>query len=438
MDPTVILGAGLAGLSAAHFLKRPWRLIEKSDRVGGLIKTEVIDGCYFDPTGHWLHLRDPEIRELVNTRWLPGQMVSIQRKAAVFSRGVFTRFPYQVNTHGLPPEVVAENLVGYVDAIYGDKGRALRERDPRNFEEFILRYMGEGFAKNFMVPYNQKLWTVHPRELSAAWVGRFVPRPSLKEVVDGALGVGSDALGYNASFLYPREGGIESLARAMRHGLEGGEVSVHTEPTAIDWQARKLTLSDGRTLGYSELLSTLPLPYLVRLLGQGASGVPDEVRAAAGRLRATTVTYVCVGARGANRQPWHWIYLPEPEFATYRIGSPSAVYAPLAPPETATFYVEYSHHGELSPARCEQLALEDLVRSEMVHAAGDILFTRAVEIPHAYVLYDEAYGAAKAEILRFLEHARILTAGRYGQWEYSSMEDAILGGRACAQAINAR
>ncbi|WP_224249725.1 protoporphyrinogen/coproporphyrinogen oxidase [Hyalangium gracile] len=438
MDPTLILGAGLAGLSAAHFLKRPWRLIEKTDRVGGLIKTEVIEGCYFDPTGHWLHLRDPEIKELVNTLWLPGQMVSIQRKAGIFSRGVFTRFPYQVNTHGLPAEVISENLVGFVEALYGEKGRELREREPRNFEEFILRYMGEGFAKNFMVPYNQKLWTVHPRELSAAWVGRFVPRPTLKEVVDGALGAGSDALGYNASFLYPREGGIESLARAMLRHLQGGEVSVRTEPTAIDWKARKVTLSDGRTLGYSELLSTVSLPHLVGLLARGEAGVPDEVRAAASRLRATTVTYVCVAARGKNRQPWHWIYLPELEFKTYRIGSPSAVYAPLAPPDTATFYVEYSHHGELSAAQCEQHAVEDLVRSQMIGSAEDVLFARGREIPHAYVLYDDAYGPAKTEILRFLEHARILTAGRYGQWEYSSMEDAILGGRASARLLNER
>ncbi|WP_338868239.1 protoporphyrinogen/coproporphyrinogen oxidase [Myxococcus stipitatus] len=436
MEPIVILGAGLAGLSTAHFLQKPWRLIEKSDRVGGLIKTEVIDGCYFDPTGHWLHLRDPEIQEWVNTRWLPGQMVRIQRKAGIFTRGVFTRFPYQVNTHGLPPDVVAENLMGFVEAIYGEKGRALREREPRDFEEFILRYMGEGFAKNFMVPYNQKLWTVHPREMSAAWVGRFVPRPTLKEVVDGALGAGTDAVGYNASFLYPREGGIESLARAMLKGLEGGELSVRTEPTSIDWKARKVALSDGRTLSYSGLVSTVSLPGLVRLLAQGPSGVPDEVSAAAKRLRATTVTYVAVAARGANRQPWHWIYLPEPEFHTYRIGSPSAVYDALAPKDTSTFYVEYSHHGELSPATAEKYAVEDLLRSQMIHSADDILFAHAREIPHAYVLYDEAYGPAKTEILRFLEHAGIHTAGRYGQWEYSSMEDAILAGRACARALN--
>jgi protoporphyrinogen oxidase len=74
----------------------------------------------------------------------------------------------------------------------------------------------------------------------------------------------------------------------------------------------------------------------------------------------------------------------------------------------------------------------------MIHSADELLFAQAREIPHAYVLYDDAYGPAKAEILRFLEQARILTAGRYGQWEYSSMEDAILGGRASARALNAR
>jgi protoporphyrinogen oxidase len=98
--------------------------------------------------------------------------------------------------------------------------------------------------------------------------------------------------------------------------------------------------------------------------------------------------------------------------------------------------VEYSHHGELPPATAEQYAVEDLVRSQMIHSADDVLFSQAREIPHAYVLYDDAYGPAKAEILRFLEHAGILIAGRYGQWEYSSMEDAILAGRACARTLN--
>jgi hypothetical protein len=73
----------------------------------------------------------------------------------------------------------------------------------------------------------------------------------------------------------------------------------------------------------------------------------------------------------------------------------------------------------------------------MIHRSADVLFARASEIPHAYVLFDEQYGPAKAEILKFFAQAGIQTAGRYGQWEYSSMEDAIIAGRACARNLTA-
>ncbi len=438
MDPVLILGGGLAGLSTAVFLRRPWVLVEKEARVGGKTRTEVLHGGFhFDATGHWLHLRDPEIQTLVTERWLPGGLVRIERRAAVFSRGVFTRFPYQVNTSGLPPEVVAENLIGFVEATLGEKGRPLREREPRNFEEFILRHLGEGFAKNFMVPYNTKLWTVPPAELSAAWCGRFVPKPTLKEVVDGALGLGGDQLGYNASFLYPAQGGIESLPKALLASASGGRVLVGTVPTQLDWRARTATLSSGETLRFSALVSTIELPQLVGLLAHGPAGVPDEVRTAAAALRSFTVTYVRVGVRGPNPQPWHWVYLPGPEFQTYRIGSPSAVYAPLSPEGTASFYVEYSHTGQRTRAACESAAVEDLLQARMVRRREDVLFAEAEDIPHAYVLYDEAYGQAKKTVMDFLLSAQLHTAGRYGQWEYSSMEDALLAGRAAAAKLNA-
>jgi len=430
ISPVLVLGGGLSGLSTAFHLHRPWLLVERESRVGGLVRTEVMHGGFrFDPTGHWLHLRDPGMKTLVHERLLRDGLVTVARRAAVLTRGVFTRFPYQVNTHGLPAEVVAENLLGFVEATVGEGGRALREREPGNFEEFILRHLGTGFAKNFMVPYNTKLFGVPPRELSAAWCGRFVPKPTLKEVVDGALGLGSDALGYNATFVYPKEGGIEGLARGLHGALSGGEVKVSTEPTALDWEHKVARLSDGSEVAWSSLVSTIPLPRLVELLHR----VPDEVHAAARRLRATDVTWVAVGVRGPNVQPWHWVYTPEPEFTTYRIGSPSAVFPGTAPAGTSSFYVEYS--GPRSPEACARAAVEDLVRARMIASAADVLFTEPRVIRNAYVLYDAHYGSARQTVLDFLTRAGIRTAGRYGNWEYSSMEDALLGGRAAAEQI---
>src|SRR5205823_844029 len=111
----VILGGGLTGISAAYHLTRPWLLLEKEERLGGHARTDVTRGFHFDKTGHWLHLRDPYTKALI-AELLPGQMVPVERKARIFSNGVLTRFPFQANLFGLPPEVNAECLLGFIRA----------------------------------------------------------------------------------------------------------------------------------------------------------------------------------------------------------------------------------------------------------------------------------------------------------------------------------
>src|SRR5947207_1269104 len=111
--PVVILGGGLTGISTAVHLQAPWLLFERDARLGGHARTDERDGFRFDKTGHWLHLRDPAIKQLVD-ELLPGQMVPIARRARIFSHGVLTRYPYQANLHGLPPEVIKECLLGVI------------------------------------------------------------------------------------------------------------------------------------------------------------------------------------------------------------------------------------------------------------------------------------------------------------------------------------
>ena len=164
-EKVVILGGGLCGISAAVHLERPWVLFEKEERLGGHARTDVTDGFHFDKTGHWLHLRDPYTKSLI-AELLPDGMLHVERKARIFSHGVLTRFPFQGNLHGLPPAVIQECLLGYIAAWQKNQSGAATKA-PANFEEFILDKMGAGIARHFMIPYNHKLWGVHPREITA-------------------------------------------------------------------------------------------------------------------------------------------------------------------------------------------------------------------------------------------------------------------------------
>ena len=71
-----------------------------------------------------------------------------------------------------------------------------------------------------MVPYNEKLLGVRLEELRPEYAERFIPRPSIEDVIKGALGFSRESLGYNARFVYPRKGGIGALPRAFAKAIK--------------------------------------------------------------------------------------------------------------------------------------------------------------------------------------------------------------------------
>jgi len=425
----IVVGGGLAGLACARELGASCTLLEAADRLGGLCRTDVIDGFSFDWTGHWLHARDKAMRELIAERWLAGNRLDVQRRARIYSEGVWTTFPYQFHLYGLPPRTIEDCLLGFVEATLGPSGAELRQRPLRNAAEFIQRHLGDGLARHFMFPYNEKLYTVPCEELSPEWGGRFIPRPTLAEVVRGAIEPSREDVGYNATFWYPREGGIEALVRGIARDLVC-EVRLSARVSGVDLARRRLRLDSGEELSWDALVLTAPLPACVRLL----ANAPSEVRAAAAKLRAVSVTVVEVGARDRGGERFHWAYFPEKRFGFYRIGSPSQVNPALAPQGFRSFAVEFAHRGAPDAPRFVEQALEGLSRCGLIDR-GEVVLSRARTIEVAYVLFDHQHAAATATVQAHFQKHGVQLAGRYGKWEYSSMEDAILSGRDAARNL---
>ncbi len=423
--PIVVLGAGLAGLSASIELRRrgvPHRVFEREQRPGGLAVTEVEAGYRFDRTGHLLHLRDAELRADIEA-WLgPGAMLEIDRKSVVWSHGTTTRYPFQANVHGLPKEVAYACLLGFV--------RAQMDTSPRpvvTFEDFCLRHFGEGISEAFMIPYNEKLWGVHPREITAAWCDRFVPIPKLEDVLRGAFGVDPPTLGYNARFLYPRLG-IGELSRALTE--RAGALELGVAARRIDWKKREVHAGD-EAVPYSHVVSSLPLDVLAGLLVDP----PPEVIAAAARLRCTHLYYLDVALNTPCEVDWHWAYVPGRDVPFYRVGAYSNLSAAMAPTGKGCLYVELSAREPPDLAAVLLEVARHLVAMGVIRAIEAVRFARVRRIDLAYVVFDDAHDAAVATIRSMLEDHGIHSVGRYGSWTYSSMEDALLAGREVARRL---
>jgi len=411
---TVFIGGGISCLAAARRFRGDSILFEREDRVGGLCRTEEVRGFSFDRTGHLLHLRNQRVERLVGSL-LEGNLVSRIRNSWIYSHGAYTRYPFQSNFYGLPPEVVTECLLGVVRA-------QKKKQSQKNFADWVLSTFGEGVARHFMFPYNQKLWTVPPRRLTTEWMGRFVPRPDLEKVIAGALADAHDAAGYNAFFLYPRTGGIESLVRALAADVKNAVCGAGVK--SIDLKKRRLTLTTGDRVGFGRLVTCAPLPELVKM----TRPLPDRVRQAARKLRWSSVYNLNLGIRREDTDR-HWVYVPGDRFALYRFGYASNFSERTAPRGKTNVYTEvaYSRYRPLARG-IRSRVIRDLIEIGAIRSKKDVLVTQENRLKYAYAIYDRNRSKAVSTCLKFFESKDIYPVGRYGRWEYGTMEDALLQG----------
>ncbi len=222
-------------------------LLERGSSVGGWCRSIQDRGFSFDYAGHIMFSKDPYVLALYEK--LLGKNVRWQdREAWIWSKGVYTRYPFQGALYGLPPRVLKECLFGAIEARFGPlNGNVPADRAadaPANFEEFIHRVWGSGVARHFAIPYNRKLWAVPLHEMETSWLGGRVPLPNLEETIEGALSPVPRPMGPNARFGYPLRG-----FQALMDGfvpLLRGELRLHAEVCATSPRKRTGKLRDSR------------------------------------------------------------------------------------------------------------------------------------------------------------------------------------------------
>jgi UDP-galactopyranose mutase len=502
--PVVIVGSGPTGLSAAYHLGEESLLLEQHERTGGWCRSVEEKGFTFDYAGHIMFSNDPYVHKLYEM--LLGDNVHWQnREAWVYSKEVYTRYPFQGALYGLPPEVIKECIMGAIEARYGTlkpeagsscasnghsgahtNGNAnghhaadgpsngkvsgvqvIKHGDvkdccadgvlestaplvkqnghangashngaPRNFEEFIYKVWGAGIAKHFAIPYNRKLWAVPLAEMETSWLGGRVPLPDLEEMIEGALQPVGKPMGPNARFGYPLRGGFQALMDGFLPHLKG-TVRPNSQVVAVSPQHHSLLLKDGTSIAYEQLISTMPLPTLIRLLGEEA---PEEVRAAAKKLRHVSVRCVNLGIGRENLTDKHWIYYPE-ETVFHRIFVQGNASPHCNPPGGfgLTCEITYSPHKPL-PCDGDELierCIEDCRSVGIIRKDDPVWVANQIDMPYAYVVYDHARQANVTLIRQWLREHDILLAGRYSEWEYYNSDHAFLAGKKAADTVQA-
>ena len=456
---TAIIGGGPTGLSAAYHLGHDALLLERHSMVGGWCRSIKDNGFTFDYAGHIMFSNDPYVLELYEL--LLGSNVHWQnREAWVYSKNVYTRYPFQGALYGLPPDVIKECIMGAIEARFGTTGKtapstaragdccadggvtlpggnvaALDKRGPANFEEFIHQVWGAGIAKHFAIPYNRKLWAVPLTEMETSWLGGRVPLPNLEEIIDGALQPVAKPMGPNARFGYPLRGGFQALVSGFVPHIKG-TIELNADVVQVSPRQRTIALRDGRRYQYDSLISTMPLPELVKIIGDEA---PEEVKQAAAGLKHISVRCVNLGVARENITEKHWIYYPE-DTIFHRIFVQGNASPECNPPGGfgITCEITYSPTWKPLPFSGQELidrCIQDCIKVGMFREDDKIIAANEVDMPYAYVVYDHARARNVETIKAWLGKHDIILAGRYSEWEYYNSDHAFIAGKKAAETV---
>lgn len=428
MAGLLILGGGLTGLSAAYH-NNEGVVYEKEKVPVGHGKSHEVDGFIFDEGIHVVHTTDKEVLDLYEKVGV--KFLIKKREAWIYSWNTFTRYPFQANTHGLPVGIIKDCLVGLIKNDFTDRVQI------KNYEDWVYCIFGKGIADHFMIPYAQKFWGVHPRELMTDWVDVRHPRPSLEEVIEGALTEQKKGFGVNVEFRYPETGGFGAIGDAFAKHV-GDRLHLDMEVTKIDVHNKIVEFNHGEQVSYNQILSTIPLPDLVRCIPDA----PQEVKEAAGKLRTNSFFVVNVALDRPEITDKHWIYYLEKEYPFIRL-SFTANYSPYVVPKgKSAISAEIAYNRETnplpaSPEMMVERVVESLKKLNFIRAEDKILFTHTIDIKYAYIIHDANRIPAAKKIHDYLRKYDIYPCGRYGDWGYLWSHDAILSGRDAALALNA-
>lgn len=426
---TCIIGAGLAGLSAAKTLPSgSYVVLEKEKDVGGLCGSECVNGFYFDYAPHVFFTSDSNLLKAV-CAMMKGNLVKRRRRAYIYIDGRHVEYPFEVNIRKLPKQMAVDCLTGFVKAT--NTGG-----NPRSFKEWIYIAYGEGIARHYLEPYNKKLWKYDLEDISVDWVAGRVPTPSVEEVIEGAFRRVDRPFGGNSVFFYPRRGGMGALPKALSRKVS--PILLEAKVTEIRLVKDGLRVSYERKgkckrASFKNLINTSPLPELVNMLHD----VPSDVAKAASELKFNSLVSIGFGLKDRSRVRRHWVYYPEENYPFNRVSYPGN-FSRFTVPQGC-----YSVLAEVTFKKGEERDLDDLAyeveyKLREVGAIGreaKIVAKFVKFMKYAYVIHDLKFERRISIVRGYLDEIGVITAGRYGEWGYLNMDKAMLSGEKAARRL---
>ena len=430
MKNIVVLGSGMAGFGAAYRLHAegiiPTMYDKNAYHGGHTASFRHGSGFLFDIGPHISFTKDTRIQELY-AESVNQQYETVQININNYWRGHWPQHPVQLHLHGLPEDVIIKVIGDFVEEHHAP------ERQVKNYADWLLASFGRTFSELFPMQYARKYHLTTADNMSTEWLGPRIYRPSLEEVLRGALSASAPQIHYITHFRYPSEGGFVSYLKKF---VPMGSVKFNHELVSIDPRARQLSFANGFVAQYDALVSSVALPDLVRMI----RGVPQDVLDAASSLACSTCVLVNVGVDRNDISDAHITYFYDEDICFTRLSFPHMLSASNVPPGAGSIQAEVYFSDKYkpltgSPDELIEPVINDLRRCGLLRENDRILFSSAMLVRYANIIFDLERAAALKTVHGYLDDIGINYCGRFGDWGYLWTDESFKSGENAAQKI---
>ena len=429
----LILGAGPAGLTAALEALRHGEevcVIEKSNAVGGISRTEEQEGWKFDLGGHRFFTKVKRVNDFWNSVLPAEDFLTRPRMSRIFYNGKYFDYP-------LKPLNALQSL-GIIKALRSIFSLIITKlnppKDQSHFEGWVAARFGWYLYSIFFKTYTEKVWGIPATSIQADWAAQRIKNLSLTKAILDAFGIRAKNKVITTlidSFQYPRFGpGQMWNSCANKISNSGGQIIFETTASKIisNKNGYKVYLSNGDTVSANSIISSIPLSELPALLECDDQKVIGNSK----NLKYRDFLTVALVVPENVGFPDNWIYIHSPEVKVGRIQNFASWSPDMVQEGFTCLGLEYfvNQGDDLWESRDSdliELASNELAKLGIVSRA---LISKGyvVRVPKAYPVYDRGYQERIESIADWLQqnHPQIFPVGRNGMHRYNNQDHSML------------
>lgn len=428
MSNIAILGTGMAGFGAAYQLHAEGItpvMYDKNSYHGGHTASFRSDsGFLFDMGPHISFTKDTRIQNLFADS-VDQHYETVQINLNNYWRGYWPQHPVQLHLHGLPEDIIVKVITDFVEE------RQAPEHPVKNYADWLLASFGRTFADLFPMQYTRKYHLTTAENMSTDWLGPRIYRPSLEEVLRGALSPSAPHVHYITHFRYPSNGGFVSY---LKRFVPLGNLKLDHELVSIHPRTRHLTFSNGHIAHYDALISSVPLPELIRMI----DGTPKDILEASRRLACSTCVLVNIGVNREDLSQAHMTYFYDEDICFTRLCFPHMLSTNNAPNGCGNIQAEIYFSEKYKPLTGSPddwitPVINDLRRCGILREEDRVLFSKAMLLRYANIIFDLDRASALQTVHGYLDDLGIAYCGRYGDWGYMWTDESFKSGENAAQ-----